>query len=62
MGKKWPCRHPGQCRKKAREAPGAEQQLPAAQKGPMEEQAVPLQLMGTMWSGFPHAATEEPTM
>lgn len=27
----------------------------------MEEQAVPLQSMGTTWSRFPHAAIQEPS-
>jgi len=53
------CRHPGQHRRTGG-APGKEQQLPAAQERPTEEQAVPLQPMGTTWSRSPHAATEEP--
>ena len=57
MGEKWPCRHPGQCRRRAEGAPGTEQNLPVAQERFLEEQAVPLQLMGTS----PHAANEKPT-
>ena len=55
-----PCRHPGQCRRRAEDAPGTEQQLPAAQERPMEEQAIPLQPLGTVQSISPPAAMEEP--
>jgi len=44
--KKTPCRHPGHCRKRAGGALRTEQNFPAAQEKPMEEQAVPLQSVG----------------
>ena len=56
-----PCSHPGQCRRRAGGAPGAEQQLPAAQERPTEEQAVLLQPTGITRRRSPHAAMEEPT-
>ena len=60
MEEKWPCRHPGQCRRRPEGALGKEQKLPAAQERPTEEQAVSLQPMGAVWSRSPHAAMEEP--
>ena len=57
----WPFRHQGQCRWRA-DAPGMEQKLSAAQERLPEEQAVPLQPVGTTWSRSPYAAMEEPMM
>jgi len=39
-----------------------EEKLSAAQERLTEEQAVPLQLMATAWSGSPRAAMEETTV
>lgn len=55
MREKQPCRHKGQCRRRARGAPGAEQKSPSAQKRPMVEQPVPQQLMGALYRRSPHA-------
>ena len=54
--------HPGQCRRRAGGAPGAEQQLPAAQERPTVEQAVPPQPTGTTRSRSPFAAMGEPVV
>jgi len=56
---KQPCRHQGQCRRRAGGAPGIEQKLPAAQERPTKEQAV-LQPAGTAQSRSPCAAMEVP--
>jgi len=53
MGEKQPCRHQGQCGRRAGDAPGVEQKFPGAQEMPMMKQVVPLQPMGTMGSRPP---------
>lgn len=55
-----PCMHQGQCRRRKRDAPGIEQELPAAQERTTKEQAFFLQPEGTVQSKFPYAALEEP--
>jgi len=52
MGEKQPCRCRGPRKRRAGSAPGTEQQLPAAQERPVEEQSVPCRSS--------RAATEEP--
>ena len=42
-------------------APGTQQQLPAAQERPTEEQAILPQPTGTAQSRSPYATTEKPT-
>lgn len=59
MIKRQPCRHQGQCWKKAGVTPDREQKLSAAQERPMEEKAVPLQPGGNKWSRSPCTALEE---
>lgn len=53
---KQPCRYQSQCRRRAGDAPGTEQQFSGAQERPTVEQAASLQPMGSTWSSSPCAA------
>jgi len=57
---KQPCSSQDQHRRRAGGgAPGTQQQFPEAQERPMEDQAVPLQPMGTARSASPYATMDE---